>query len=228
MRRRRLRIALGLSAALLAIVAAALYGPSAAFHVLPLRWTGEADQLAAALRLRQGASVADIGAGTGSMSLALAAYVGPGGHIYATEIDPALRTAIARRAADNGVTNLEVVTAGEQDTGLPDQCCDAIFMRNVLHHIGDWSALARSTTSALRPGSYFAVIDFPPGTFLHLGREHGADQDAAVAAFSAADLTLIDRTDRWGGGYYMLLFRRELPDDTGGSDADRLAPADTP
>lgn len=48
----------------------------------------EVDHLAQVLALRPGFSVADVGAGFGEVSIALAAHVAPGGRVYATEIDP--------------------------------------------------------------------------------------------------------------------------------------------
>ena len=49
----------------------------------------EMPQLEQAIALRPGMVVADVGAGRGQLTLALAAGVGPGGHVFASDIDPA-------------------------------------------------------------------------------------------------------------------------------------------
>jgi tRNA A58 N-methylase Trm61 len=45
-------------------------------------------RLTEVLALEPGRVVADVGAGKGELTLALARKVGPGGHVYSTEIDP--------------------------------------------------------------------------------------------------------------------------------------------
>ena len=93
-------------------------------------------------------------------------------------------------AREEGLTQLTVVEAAERATNLPTACCSAVDMRNVLHQVDDW------------------VIDFAPGALPHLADDHGAEPDKVVAAFSAAGLRLERRDDRWGGGTYLLAFRR--------------------
>ena len=47
-------------------------------------------------------------------------------------------------------------------TNLPPACCDAIFMRDVYHHITEPEAFNKSLAASLKPGGRLAVIDFPP------------------------------------------------------------------
>ena len=49
----------------------------------------EIDQLRQVLRLAPGSTVADVGAGDGWLSVAVARQVGPEGHVFATELNPA-------------------------------------------------------------------------------------------------------------------------------------------
>ncbi len=69
--------------------------------------------------VKPGATIAEIGAGNGAMSVLMAAKVGPGGHVYSTEIDPKRRAEIQKRVAGAGLGNVTVVTATATDTGLP-------------------------------------------------------------------------------------------------------------
>ena len=120
----------------------------------------ELPRLRHVLGLGPGMSVADVGAGTGELTVALAAEVGPSGRVYSTEIDPErlqqIRTAVA------GLANVTVVQAQARETGLPASCCDAIVLRRVYHHLTDPAATSASLLRALRPGGRLAVIDFPP------------------------------------------------------------------
>ncbi|HEX4933418.1 MAG TPA: hypothetical protein VFV33_09580, partial [Gemmatimonadaceae bacterium] len=101
-------------AVLLILLAAA--GRTLAFHVLPVEWTGEAGRLAEVLQLVPGAVVADIGAGDGEMAVALAGAVGSHGVIYATEMTPEQRAAIAGAAREAGAAQVRVVTAQARGT----------------------------------------------------------------------------------------------------------------
>src|SRR5262245_51542357 len=95
-------------------------------------WTGfgfhadgaELPRLAQALTLEAGAVVADVGAGRGELTLALANAVGPKGRVFSTEIDPGRLQRLRETMAKRG--NVTVVEARGSETGLPPDCCDAI------------------------------------------------------------------------------------------------------
>jgi ubiquinone/menaquinone biosynthesis C-methylase UbiE len=179
-------------------------GPTLAFHFLPLEWTGEAERLERVLGVKAGMAVADIGAGDGEMAIEIAEAVGPTGIVFATEMTEQKRAEIAGAARDAGVAAVRVVAAEERATGLPAACCEAIYMRNVLHHIEDRATFARDLRRSLKPGGRLAVIDFRPGTFFHLAGSHGVGPDAVVSTLAAAGFR-IERTDEnWGGGLFLV------------------------
>src|SRR5688572_2176614 len=88
-------------------------------------------QLRQVLALKEGMTLADVGAGKGELTLALAREVGPSGRVFATEID-ASRLARLRETAGNNVT---VVEGQSRETGLAPNCCEAIVLRRVYHHL---------------------------------------------------------------------------------------------
>jgi len=59
-------------------------------------------------------------------------------------------------------TEVVVVAGNEHDTGLPLNSCDAIFLREVYHHLSDPVEMDRSLYQAMRPGARLAIIDFEP------------------------------------------------------------------
>jgi ubiquinone/menaquinone biosynthesis C-methylase UbiE len=179
-----------------------------AFFVAPYAWTGEADRLKEVLEVVRGAHLADIGAGDGSLAIEMARAVGPEGVVYASDIDPEARNAIAARAERTGTRQIRVVAAAADATNLPRACCDAIYLRAVFHHLDDHSAFARSIVEALRPRGRVAIIDFPPGALWFHGADHGVTRAAVVAAFSGAGLSLTREIEDWGGGMFLLVFER--------------------
>jgi ubiquinone/menaquinone biosynthesis C-methylase UbiE len=205
--RRVLMTVVGLVLAGSAVLAATPLGRDLLFHAMPLRWTGEGERLAQVLRIAPGASVADVGAGNGALIVELARAAGPTGRAYASERTAEKRAAITRRAQGAGVA-VSVVEAGDLTTNLPDECCDAITMRMVMHHITDRQEFARQLRRALRAGGRIGIIDFAPGALPHLADDHGVSIEQVVSAFAAAGFEIDARVDDWGGRSFLLVFRR--------------------
>ena len=182
------------------------FGRDLLFHVVPIRWTDESIRLAFELGLREGSVVADVGAGDGSLIVELARIVGPTGRAIATERSDQQRRRIAKRTASARLWNVSVVEALERTTNLPDECCDAITMRMVLHHIADARSFALDLKRALRPGGRVGIVEFGPGALPHLAGDHGVSAEKVVAAFTSAGFKLTTRDDTWGGRTYLLVF----------------------
>ncbi len=117
-------------------------------------------EIVAALNLRPGMDVADIGAGTGFFTLLLAEAVGPQGRVLAVDIAEEFLSAIRRRAASAGLTNVVTVRCPETDVGLPAGSIDLAFICDTYHHFADPVGYMRSVQRALRPGGRLVVIDF--------------------------------------------------------------------
>jgi predicted methyltransferase len=172
------------------------------------------------LSLRAGATVADIGAGDGKYSVALAKAVGPTGHVYATEIDEQSREEIREAVTRAGLANVTVVEAGATVTGLPDGCCDAVLMRNVYHHLTDPAAIDAGVFRALKPGGLFAVIDFRPAARLspskpdgtpENGGGHGTSPEIVQGEVVAAGFEVVTVDEEWPSAFadpFCVVFRR--------------------
>jgi SAM-dependent methyltransferase len=154
-------------------------------------------------------SVADVGAGKGELTVALAAEVGPSGRVYSTEIDPESLDQIRAAVAAARLANVTVVQAQARETGLPASCCEAIVLRRVYHHLTDPAATNASLLHALRPGGVLAVIDFPPllswlwpwppaGVSRNRGG-HGVDARLVAQEVVASGFELVQIIEDWPG-----------------------------
>lgn len=125
----------------------------------------DAAWLIQALDIRAGSTVGEIGAGAGEITLAMARTVGESGRVFSNELNKTRLAAIGTSAEAGGLHNVTLVEGRETETNLPEQCCDAIFMRNVYHHFGDPPAMNASLLKSLKPGGRLAILDFtpPPG-----------------------------------------------------------------
>jgi precorrin-6B methylase 2 len=209
------------SAVILAILAAASVGRAQsdaqraremkqAEHDVPL--------LVDVLQLKPGMIVADVGAGGGAMSVVFAKWIGPSGRVYATDLG-ANQLKMIRAAVDREqLTNVTVVEGASASTNLPAACCDAIFMRDVYHHIVETEAFDKSLLAALKPGGRLAVIDFVPrpGSPLPAGVDpnrggHGIPSAVVTTEIAASGLAHVQTIDKWPPGsddYFLVLFRK--------------------
>ena len=74
--------------------------------------------------------------------------------------------------------NVEVLEGQPRETGLPKECCNAIFMSKVYHHFTDPATMNRSLIDSLKPGGRLAVIDFEPAQWHYwLDQPEGTPQD---------------------------------------------------
>ena len=118
-------------------------------------------QLADVLQLKPGMTVADVGVGGGAFTVVFGKWIGSG-HVYATDItESALRTT-REYAKKEGLTNVTVIEGGADRTNLPAACCDALFMRDVYHHVTAVEAFNKSLYESLKPGGRLAILDFRP------------------------------------------------------------------
>lgn len=116
------------------------------------------DRVIEALRLPPGASVADIGAGTGYFTVRLAKAV-PSGTVYAVDIEPAMLEHIRGRAAAGGMDNVATVLADAASPNLPKPV-DSIVVVDTYHHIPNRIAYFGALAKSLAPGGRVAIIDF--------------------------------------------------------------------
>lgn len=170
----------------------------------------EVERLAGVLDLQPGDVVADVGAGDGWLSIEMAAMVGESGHVFATELAADRREAIRAAVAAAGLDNVTVVEAGDRETNLAPECCDAIFLRRVYHHLTDTAATNASLHAALKPGGRLAIVEIEFNGLLRplRGWSHWADDEQVVAEVTAAGLTHVETVDWPLGAHYAAVFRK--------------------
>jgi len=117
-------------------------------------------EVVAALGLRAGDVVADIGAGTGYFAVRFARAVGDEGRVYAVDISPEMIRHLNRRVRDEGLRNVVPVLADPDDPLLPDGSVDWFVIVDTWHHIEDQTGYLRHMKRMLRPGGRVVHIDF--------------------------------------------------------------------
>jgi len=153
----------------------------------------------AALNLRPGDQVADLGSGSGYFTFRLAAAVGSAGKVYAVDIDPDMIDLIAKRAKQETASNIEPILAKSDDPSLPKTGIDLIFTSNTFHHIDGRVAYFSNLRNYLRPGGRIAIIDFDRrswlvGLFRHYTPSEFIKREMEQAGYALAqELDFLDR-----------------------------------
>jgi ubiquinone/menaquinone biosynthesis C-methylase UbiE len=137
----------------------------------------DAERIVTALDLRPGAIVAELGAGDGALTVLIARIVGDTGRVFSNEVNTDRVQQISKAVDSAGLKNVTVVTGQANDGNLPEQCCDAVYMRDVYHHFVNPEAMNASIKKALKPGGKLAVLDFGPPPGAESSRPDDRDED---------------------------------------------------
>ena len=123
------------------------------------RWQRPA-RLVRALGLRQGQSVAEVGAGSGYFVRRLARAVGPRGQVYAVDAEPRMLAVLVERLRRRGIRNVTPVLGLDGDPFLPAGSVDLVLVVNTYHHFPGGPRYLRRLRRLLRPGGRIVNVDF--------------------------------------------------------------------
>ena len=156
----------------------------------------------AALNLRQGDVVADLGAGSGPFVVPFANAVSPAGKVYAVEVDKGFFPFIEARLKTAGVAHARMVLGEFADPKLPGRDVDVAFMHDVLHHIEQREAYLKNLARYLKTSARVAIIDYHPANSPHSGdpklivsKEQANAWMKSIGYKPVEDLQLF--TDKW-------------------------------
>jgi SAM-dependent methyltransferase len=112
------------------------------------------------LKIPKGATVADIGAGSGYITERLAARVGPGGRVLANDVQPQMLELLARRLARKKIGNVTLVQGTIDDPKLAPESVDLALMVDVYHEFSQPQAMLRHLREALKPGGRLVLLEY--------------------------------------------------------------------
>ena len=115
--------------------------------------------------LRSGAHVLDLCCGAGASARAAARVAGPSGQVLALDLSPRLLELAARRAADEGLDNIEFRCADATSTGLPSESFDAVVCVFGVFFAADRHGFVAEMWRHLAPGGALAVTTWGPHLF---------------------------------------------------------------
>lgn len=118
------------------------------------------EEIVAALALKPGATVADIGAGTGYMVAHLSKAVGQDGTIIAIDASAEMVEYLAKRSADLGPAKIVPRKVGPDDPELLTDSVDCVLTLDTWHHIKGQEAYAKKVYEGLKRDGRFVVVEY--------------------------------------------------------------------
>jgi ubiquinone/menaquinone biosynthesis C-methylase UbiE len=161
----------------------------------------------AALELRAGQVVADVGAGSGYYSVRLARAVGENGRVYAIDIQPEMLGLLKRKLAAEHLSNVEPILGTETDPKLPAASVDLVLMVDVYHELSRPQEMLRALKRVLRPDGRLVLIEFrKESAWVPIREEHKMSVREARVELEAEGYTF-DRNIDVLPWQHMLVFR---------------------
>lgn len=116
------------------------------------------DVVVAALELRPGMVVGDLGPGYGHFTLRMARAVEPDGLVYALDASASTLDDLRRAAHDRDVTTLRAVLVRRDRLEIPEPV-DLLFVSATYHHLPAAPRYFAEARAYLRPGARVAILE---------------------------------------------------------------------
>jgi precorrin-6B methylase 2/mono/diheme cytochrome c family protein len=118
------------------------------------------DDLVKALEIRDGASIADIGAGTGYFTWRLAQHAGPTGRVIAVDIQQSMLDLASEAVQQHGLVNVDYVLGKESDPQLPARSLDMVFIAHSYHEFAEPETIMEAVRRSLKPGGRLVIVEY--------------------------------------------------------------------
>jgi len=164
------------------------------------------DRVMDILKITEGKSVADLGAGSGWFTVRAAKRIGERGKVFAVEMNQEYINHINERAKRENFTNIQTVLGTEDDPKLAANSVDAVLILKTYHEIGQPVKVLRNIRKSLKKDALLGIID-KNGK----GDDHGIDKEKVVEEAKRAGFVLKEEFDftKADGMDYFLVFQVE-------------------
>lgn len=117
-------------------------------------------ELIAAMKLRPGMAVADLGTGAGYMLPFLSRAVGPDGKVIAEDIFPDFLDKARAHAAEEKLENVTFIQGTDKDPKLPEAALGVVLALDAYHHFDYPDLMLAVIRKSLAPGGRFVLVEY--------------------------------------------------------------------
>ena len=118
------------------------------------------DEVIAALGLKAGETLADIGAGSGYFTFRFARKVGDSGRVFAVDINSDMIIYMNRYIREKKVKNVTTILSAPDDPLLQDSSINRFFICDTWHHIQNRPQYIALMKKMLKPGGQIVIVDY--------------------------------------------------------------------
>ncbi|WP_088346345.1 MULTISPECIES: methyltransferase domain-containing protein [Rhodomicrobium] len=161
----------------------------------------EPGQLARLLGMRPGMTVADIGAGSGYLTVRLSPVVGPRGRIFAQDVEASYLKDLGERVKALDLKNVTVSLGEAHDPRLPPASVDVAILVHMYHEISDPYALLYNLAPALKRGGQVGIVDTRAAT-----SRHGTPPELLACELAAVGYRQVAVHSLAGSDTYLAIF----------------------
>lgn len=146
-------------------------------------------EIVAAMQIKPGMTVADIGAGTGYLLPYLAQAVGDKGKVLALDIEASMVQYMKERATRERLSVVVAQQVSGDNPQLPKQSVDRVLLLDVWHHVPQRVEYARKLLQGLTPGGEVYIVDFAKESRRGPPKHHRLLPEDILSELRAAGLT---------------------------------------
>ena len=110
--------------------------------------------------IKPGMIIADVGAGSGYMSVRLARRVGEAGKVYANDLQASMLTILRDKVRSQKLANVEFVQGTATDARLPAGAIDLALLVDVYHEFWYPQEMLRSIRRSLKPNGQLVLLEY--------------------------------------------------------------------
>jgi SAM-dependent methyltransferase len=156
------------------------------------------------LKISEGKSVVDLGAGSGWFTVRAAKRIGAKGKVFAVEISEDAIKYINERKTKENLPNIETVLGTEDDPKLPKNSVDSALILKTYHEISQPVKVLKNLLPALKENAIVGIIDRNGE-----GNDHGIKKETVIEEMNRAGFALAGDYDfvKGDGMDYFLVFQ---------------------
>ena len=169
--------------------------------------------LVRSLKLKPGMVVADIGAGSGVISMLMARQIEPEGQVLAVDIQQEMLDRLKQKCEEAGVKNVVPVKGAVKSPNLKPGSVDLIIMVDVYHEFEFPYEMTQELAKSLKPGGRIAWVEYRledptvPIKLVHKMSEAQVKREASQAEFGLKYVETIGVLPR----QHIVIFQRSEP-----------------
>ncbi|MCX6685954.1 MAG: class I SAM-dependent methyltransferase [Methanoregula sp.] len=120
----------------------------------------DAEKILSSIGLEQGMVFVDVGCGEGYFALPASRRVGPGGEVYAVDINAEAVAHLQEQAKNEGLRNLSAEAREAEATVVCEGCADIVFFGIDLHDFADPKKVIQNAKKMLKPSGRLVDLDW--------------------------------------------------------------------